>query len=371
MSEQSLRLAVQQRIFPVYRTAFFETLASHCENGFSLFAGQPRKGEPVELQSTLTNGTLVNAANLHFFSGSYYLLWQRGLLEWLVSFNPDALIMEANPRYLSSPSALRYMHNRKKPVIGWGLGAPQSKGWRAKSWMAFLNTFDALIAYSKRGAEEYASLGFNPERIFVAPNAVTMRPTFPPPERPDNLESGKPIVLYVGRLQPRKRVDMLIRACASFAPKLQPQLWIVGDGPSRLELEALANSLLPSTRFWGAVYDQELDKYFKAADLFVLPGTGGLAVQQAMSFGLPVIVAEADGTQKDLVTADNGWIIPSGDLAALTNTLEIAINNIPKLRKMGSVSFDLVSHVNVEGMAETFLRAVRTALTDYAAEDIA
>lgn len=365
MTNFPFRLAVQQRIFPVYRTAFFEALASQCENGFSLFAGEPQKSEPVELQTKLINGELARAKNVHIFSGSFYMLWQLGILDWAAEFKPDALIMEANPRYLSSPGAVRYMHNLNRPVIGWGLGAPQSRGWRANSWRGFLDTFDALIAYSKRGAEEYAQLGFRPDRIFVAPNAVTMKPTSLPPERPENLESGKPIVLYVGRLQPRKRVDMLIRACASFAPKLQPQLWIVGDGPARTELETLANKLLPSTRFWGAVYDSELDKYFKAADLFVLPGTGGLAVQQAMSFGLPVIVAEADGTQKDLVTADNGWMIPAEDQAALTNRLETAINDIPRLRKMGAASFDIASRINIEGMVETFQQAVQTAIADY------
>ena len=41
--------------------------------------------------------------------------------------------------------------------------------------------------------------------------------------------------------------------------------------------------------------------HFAGADLFVLPGTGGLAVQEAMSYALPVIVAKGDGTQEDLV----------------------------------------------------------------------
>ena len=50
----------------------------------------------------------------------------------------------------------------------------------------------------------------------------------------------------------------------------------------------------------------------------MLPGTGGLAVQQAMAHGLPVIVAQGDGTQDDLVRPENGWQIPPDDLAALT-----------------------------------------------------
>ena len=82
-------------------------------------------------------------------------------------------------------------------------------------------------------------------------------------------------------------------------------------------MEALAKQIYPSAEFIGAKHGDELKPYFAEADLFVLPGTGGLAVQEAMSHGLPVIVAKGDGTQDDLVRAENGWQIPPGDYGAL------------------------------------------------------
>ncbi len=362
MSEIPVRLGIQQRVFPVYRAPFFEALGKACTQGFSLFAGMPRRREAIESQTGLNNGQFRPARNLHLLGGSLYFLWQYGLPGWLEEWQPEVLIMEANLRYLSSRQAVDWMHARNRPVIGWGLGAPKSSGWQGRSWRRFLSHFDSLIAYSWRGAEEYINAGFDPERVFVAINAVTPRPTRPPPERPPFEGFRQVILLYVGRLQPRKQVDLLLKACAALPTTIQPQVWIVGDGPSRQDLEALADSVYPATRFWGARYGRELDDLFRKADLFVLPGTGGLAVQQAMSHGLPVIVAEADGTQTDLVRPENGWLLPSGDVSALTGVLYKALYDPNRLREMGKASFQIVDTINLEAMVEAFARAVDSAL---------
>ena len=219
-------------------------------------------------------------------------------MNWLKEWNPDALIVEANPRYLSTSSAVKRMHKQKKPVIGWGLGSPPVSGFRRRRRESFISQFDALISYSQRGADEYGAMGFPLDRIFIAHNSVSPAPTWTLPNRPIH-PNEKPCILFVGRLQMRKNVDLLIGACAEM--ESQPRLVIVGDGPERDALESLAKEIYPSAEFIGAKHGAELKPYFEEADLFVLPGTGGLAVQEAMSYGLPVIVAQGDGTQDDLV----------------------------------------------------------------------
>ncbi|MFN8387992.1 MAG: glycosyltransferase family 4 protein, partial [Anaerolineales bacterium] len=269
--------------------------------------------------------------------------------------NPDALIVEANPRYLSTSSAVNWMHEQDKPVIGWGLGAPPVSGFREKRRINFLSQFDALIAYSQRGADEYADLGFPLDRIFVAHNSVSPSPTWSMPERPSTFNL-QPVILFVGRLQLRKNVDLLLGACAEIQ---NVRMVIVGDGPEREAFEELAAEIYPSAEFVGAKHGEELKAHFAEADLFVLPGTGGLAVQEAMSYGLPVIVAQGDGTQDDLVRKENGWQVPPDDFDALVATMKDALSDAARLRRMGEESYRIVKEeINIEKMADVFVAAL-------------
>ncbi len=333
------RLGLVQRVLPAYRVPFFDALAAACAGGLGLLAGQPRPEESIETGRTPQVARLFAAHNLHLLRGPFYLCWQGGLGQFLQEWQPDALVVEANPRYLSTPGGLRWMRSRRRPVIGWGLGAPAAAGrlasLRGAGRRRFLGQFDALLAYSRRGAQEYAAAGFPAERIFVAPNAVAARPATPAPARPPEFSDGRAVLLFVGRLQARKRIDLLLRACAALPAGIQPRLWVVGDGPARAELQALAGQVYPAAQFFGARHGPELEPLFAAADLFALPGTGGLAVQQAMSAGLPVIVAEGDGTQSDLVRPENGWLVSPGRLDELAAALGSALADPARLRRMG------------------------------------
>jgi glycosyltransferase involved in cell wall biosynthesis len=352
------RLAIQQRVLPAYRAAFFDALAAACSGGLSVFAGQPRREEAIA-SGSLTAARHAPAHNRHLLGGPLYLCWQGGLLEWLEGWQPDALVVEANPRYLATPAALQWMRRRRRPVVGWGLGAPALSGplagLRRSRRLAFLRQFDALITYSRRGADEYAALGFPAGRIFVAPNAAASRPSAPLPQRAAAF-AGKPSVLYVGRLQARKHLDDLLHACAALPESLQPRLVIVGDGPEGENLKKLAGQVYPQAEFPGAKHGAELAPYFAAADLFVLPGTGGLAVQEAMSYGLPVVMGRGDGTNDDLVRPGNGWQIPAAAPGALAKILAAALADPSRLRAMGAESYRIVAEeINLERMVGVFV----------------
>jgi len=342
------RLGLPQRVLPSYRVPFFDLLAQSCES-MSLFAGQPR---PVEM---IASGKpeiakYYEAKNIHFFSGPFYLCHQQNFIHWLEEWNPHTLIAEATPRYPSTFSAVRWMHARGRKVIGWGLGAPKQNNF----WLRFVNQFDAMISYSQRGADEYAALGFPREKIFVAHNSVSPKPTFN--LRPSTL-NPQPSILFVGRLQARKRIDSLLRACAEM--ESQPRLVIVGDGPERAALESFAKEVYPAAEFAGAKHGAELKSHFAEADLFVLPGTGGLAVQEAMSHGLPVIVAKGDGTQDDLVREGNGWQIEPENYGVLVSTMKNALSDRARLRRMGEESFRIVSEeINIQKMVAAFMEAL-------------
>lgn len=352
------RLGVVQRVLPVYRAPFFDTLAASCAEGLGLFAGLPRAEESITVTDQLQVSQFTTARNIHLLRGPFYCCYQIGLTRWLEEWNPDALIVEANFRYLSTPAAITWMRRRGRPIIGWGLGAPPGAlGWLRQR---FLRRFDGLIAYSRRGAEQYAACGIPVDKIFVAPNAVSRAPAESQPTRADSFVS-RPMVLFVGRLQARKCIPALLKACAEMPEQIKPRLVIVGDGPELDALKTLSQSLYPATEFVGAKHGPDLVPYFRAADLFVLPGTGGLAVQEAMSYGLPVIVARGDGTQDDLVRPANGWQIPPDDDTALTAALRAALSDVTRLRAMGAESYRIVAEeINLEKMVSVFIKALNT-----------
>ncbi len=372
------RVGIQQRVLPTYRVPFFDRLATRCAGGLEVFAGEPRADELIAATDVLSKALYVRGRNLHIGKGNSYICWQRGLLPWLRQSPPDVLVLSANPRLASSHLAVRLMQSRGRPVVGWGLGAPAylaspGPGRLMSRWVAgrFLASFDALIAYSSKGAADYVRAGMSPDRVLVAPNAVSSADAdafFGRLSREPDLVSrwrdhlglsNRPTIAFVGRLVPRKRVDYLLRACSALADECE--LLIAGDGPERAALEDLAATVFPRARFLGHREGQELALVFAAADLFVLPGTGGLAVHEAMLYGKPVMVGVSDGTQADLVhEGRNGFHLePNMDVPALERMIRLALSDPRGLQQMGLESRRIATEeVGIDEMTDAFVRAL-------------
>lgn len=352
------KAGLQQRVLPSYRIPFIDKLGESCGQGLEVFAGRPRPHEAILHGRQPQVAVWVNARNLEI-PGPSTLVLQPGLTRWIRGWRPQALVLEANPRYLANWFAPGIARAHRARVVGWGLGAPRAlepgAPLRRGLWGTFLSRFDALIAYSNRGAGEYERCGFDPQEIYVAHNAVLDGPSLPIAREP---AAGRPLrVLFVGRLQQRKLVDLLLRACAEVDPEAEVR--IVGDGPARSELEVVGRRMLQRVDFTGALEGEALSEAFGWADLFVLPGTGGLAVQEAMAHGLPVIAAAGDGTQEDLVRPSNGWLVEPGSYTSLLGALRRAQADPGGLLKMGESSRRIVAEeVNLGRMVEVFIEAM-------------
>lgn len=139
------------------------------------------------------------------------------------------------------------------------------------------------------------------------------------------LASTRSVFLFSGKLIERKGVDMLLRALE--APELaNTTTLIVGSGPDDAALRAHASRLPPdrTVTFCGFVNQSQLFRYFGAADVFVLPSryeTWGLVVNEALEFGLPVVVSDHVGCRHDLVVDGLGASYPVDDAPALAAAL--------------------------------------------------
>lgn len=142
-------------------------------------------------------------------------------------------------------------------------------------------------------------------------------------------------LVFVGRLAEVKNLQTLIRA-VSIAAEQVPELafWVVGDGPVRAELEALAAELRVAdrVRFWG----QRLDtaQFFSAADAFVMSSVSEglpMSLLQAMSIGVPAIVTDVGGMAEVVRLSGAGLLAPVGDSAAMAAAI-VRLAGDPELR---------------------------------------
>ena len=235
------------------------------------------------------------------------------------------------------------------------------------------------LNYSTAAYDILPSYGIKREQIHVTYNstdtealwrekaAVLAAPALlPPSERR---------LLHIGRLVKWKRVDLLIEAFARTLTQYpDAELVIVGNGPELDNLKKQAASLgLPlrskeengvngrgCVRFIGAVYDpKELGAYMNEATVYVLAGMGGLSINDAMTYALPVVCSVCDSTERDLVTdGRNGLFFRDGDADSLTEKILQLLASPQECRRMGQESERIIrEQINIDTVSERYLKA--------------
>jgi glycosyltransferase involved in cell wall biosynthesis len=162
---------------------------------------------------------------------------------------------------------------------------------------------------------------------------------------------------------PRKRLDDAIHALRRMGPSAR--LWIIGDGAVRPQLEQLAARVAPGRIvLHGFVNQSQMAGLLAAADAFVMPSEAepwGLAVNEAMAVGLPVVCSDGVGCAADLVRpGETGYQYPVGDVAALAHCLDrLSANEVERLR-MGRTAQELVlNEYDAAATARQIAEAVR------------
>jgi glycosyltransferase involved in cell wall biosynthesis len=171
------------------------------------------------------------------------------------------------------------------------------------------------------------------------------------------------VVLFVGKLTSTKNVDLLLRAFQRVhQQRSDAVLWIVGDGPDRPRLENLVReSDIPSVHFLGEISEpRAINSIYMTADVFGLPGTGGLALNQAMTFGKPVVVSSADGTEEDLVIdGQNGLYFEPNNAEDLAQKLLLLLSDDSRRASMGKRAREVILHsINMTQMLNSFCDAI-------------
>ena len=215
------------------------------------------------------------------------------------------------------------------------------------------------------------SYGVDYKKVFITRNSPDTDSLFATKEDvkllPKILPDNPYRLVHVGRLVAWKRVDMLIRAFSS-SQQQHPsaELLIIGTGPEEASLKQVATELNlgESVKFLGGIYEQtELGQYLNESSLYVLAGMGGLSINDAMCFGLPILCSVCDGTEGFLVRdGENGRYFREGDIEDLVEKITWFFNNLKEAKEMGKVSERIIrNEVNVHTVINGYKDAFKYA----------
>jgi glycosyltransferase involved in cell wall biosynthesis len=236
---------------------------------------------------------------------------------------------------------------------------------------------DRLLAIGSANRTFYRSMGVPDEKIFLVPYSVDndrfVRCTQLSDDqrtcvrRRYNIPLDRPAVLYAAKFACRKRPRDLLEAAYSLRSEMKRAFTVVMAGSGELEAELrafCANHELDNVAFTGFVNQSELPALYGASDVFVLPSEDepwGLAVNEAMCAGLPVVVSREVGCVPDLVRDGvNGFTPAAGDIASLARVLRRLIEQEGLRRRQGEASRARI----LEWSYRQCLDGIRSALAD-------
>ncbi len=174
-------------------------------------------------------------------------------------------------------------------------------------------------------------------------------------------------ILCVAKFQKRKNQLLLLQALQTLPKTLQYELHFVGQRGEPEYLKAVEQYILEKgmadqiTIQLDLPWEQMQDEY-RWADVYVLPSArepAAVSLLEAMSFGLPVVCSDQNGTKCYIVEGENGCVFRSGDAEALAQLLSKLLSDRRRLEKMGKKSLELVqAHHVPEKTYEQFMQVV-------------
>lgn len=336
-----MRIAVVTPIPTPYRDPFWAEVASRPGVELDVFycaAGKADRPWENDWSHGFRAEVLPGVNLLRWRGASASCYWNRAIVKRLRGGRYDAVVVGGynHPTMLS---AVRWCRRNRTPYYL----MCESYRRSSKGMKGFVKDrlVGSIVSNAAGGfptgtlAERYlVSYGARPESLARIPNVPDIAAFEAAGNRHEEaaslrLECGigdRPVVLFVGRLIPKKRADLALRAFASTASGHDATFVIVGDGPERSALEQEAERLGIRGRILlrGFVPPTEIPTWQSIASLFVLPSseTWGVAVIEAVASGTPVIVSDEVGCHVDLVVDDRiGTVVPARNEQATADAI--------------------------------------------------
>lgn len=251
----------------------------------------------------------------------------------------------------------------------------QEVAQRAGVEKAVMDGVDAIVVSTAIERDEIAELYCAPRsKAAVIPPGVDLD-LFKPADKAQarqalGLRDGN-IVLYVGRIEPLKGLDILLRALALLDGATPARLIVVGgdqeNDAEQRRLQSLACDLGIADRvtFTGSVEQERLPAYYNAADALVLPSyyeSFGLAALEAMACATPVVVSRVGGLQTFIDHGETGYLIPWRCPEPFAQALDTLLSNPALSETMGKAARRKAAQLSWDRTADSMVKCYKTYL---------
>lgn len=175
------------------------------------------------------------------------------------------------------------------------------------------------------------------------------------------IRKNVPTVVYVGRVDPEKKVGLVVDAFSKVLGKLpEAQLVIVGDGVDRLRIEQNVKKLgaLKSIRILGRVLQPDLYELYRVGDVFATASeieTQGIVLIEAAASGLPLIAVNAGAVSEVCITGKNGFLCEPKNVEQISDSIYNILSDKELQKKYSKASLEIAAEHDLEKTIDKFL----------------
>ena len=248
------------------------------------------------------NGYRKTIKNKKSFIKGY--IWQKGV--WKLLFKPyDSYIINSSPYHLSNWFAHILAKILGKKTYAWTHGIKSgAKGKLLIFQKTFYGLFNKIFLYGEHGKQLMINMGFDERKLVVLYNSLdyekqlNIRKSLEPTDiYKKYFKNDFPVLIYIGRIQTSKKVNLLVEAIRKLKEKGTPcNLVVVGEDIDQNDIPNLVdqNNLKSNVWFYGPCYKEELiGPLLYNADVCVSPGLIGLTAIHSLTYGTPVVTSDS------------------------------------------------------------------------------
>lgn len=248
---------------------------------------------------------------------------------------------------------------------------------RLESERRLVHSVDGIIAATHHERQLLRQVfRVSPGQVSVVPLGVDLNQFQPRDQVAARIELGRPkeekLLLAVGRIEPLKGFDILIRALAEMTHTEQVTLVVIGGDEqaasefSRLRSVADEVGVFDRVEFPGAIHHERLADYYNAADVVVIPSfyeSFGLVALEAMASGVPVVASRVGGLTSTVADGRSGYLVPWRCPEPFAEKIDLLLSNDELRRALGVSGVESVQRYSWQKVASTLLSIYEDILT--------